>query len=386
MSKEVVKGSAAKGTSRYIVGPIARFDQKNEMFKRCRWEPQFQAMREEDYGFHYPKNKNGYRHEDLALKAAAWYIERAFAQGNVIHNSGMYSWEEKPEGEWRIPSDLKLEITDPAQISQHIKKVAMFFGASQVGICELDRKWIYSHSFNRDTQEHKELEVPEIYRYAIVLIFEMDYELAQMSPTWLASGTEGKAYSTMPVTTAMLAQFIRCLGYQAIPSGNDTALSIPLAIDAGLGELGRNGLLITPEYGPRVRIGKVLTDLPLVADEPIEFGVINFCRKCKKCAKYCPSQAILRGERTTEPNNICNASGELKWPINAERCFSFWASNNGSCMNCIRVCPFNKPAGWFHQGIRWLVRKAPWLDTFLVTLDGWFGYGKQGKADKYWPS
>jgi reductive dehalogenase len=379
-----MKNSPAKGTSKYIVGLIERFDQKNDMFKRVSWDPLFQEAREKFYGVHYPKNKNGFNHEDLALKEAAWYVERAFGHGNVIHDTGMYSWEGKLKEKSQIPPGLKLRVTDLAEISRRVKKVAKLFGASQARICELDGRWIYSHSFNRETQEYKELELLKEYKYAVVLIFEMDYELVKTSPTWLMAGTEGRAYSTMPFTTSMLAQFIRGLGYKAIPSGNDTGLSIPMAIDAGLGELGRNGLLITREFGPRVRIAKVLTDLPLVPDEPIEFGVIEFCSKCRKCAEYCPSQAIMHGERTTEPHNICNASGELKWPINAEKCFGFWVRNEGSCMNCIRVCPFNKPTGWFHEGVRLLVKEAPWLDTFLLTMDDWLGYHKQVNANKYW--
>jgi len=85
----------------------------------------------------------------------------------------------------------------------------------------------------------------------------------------------------------------------------------------------------------------------------------------------------MHGERTTEPHNICNASGELKWPIDAEKCFGFWAHNEGSCSSCIRVCPFNKPVGWFHEAVKWLVKDAPWLDTFLVKMDDQLGYGKQ---------
>jgi len=318
------------------------------------------------------------------LGEAAWYIERAFGHGNVIHDSGMYSWESKLKGKSQIPPDLKPQVIDPAEMSRHVKKVAILFGASDAKICELDRRWIYFHSFNRDTHEHEVLEVPDEHKYAVVLVFEMDYELVKTSPKCLMSGTEGKAYSTMAFTTSMLAQFVRGLGYKAIPSGNDTALSIPLAIDAGLGELGRNGLLITPKYGSRVRISKVFTELPLTPDEPIEFGVIEYCEKCQKCAKYCPSQAISHSQRTVEPLSISNASGELKWPINAEKCFAFWAHNEGSCMNCIRVCPFNKPAGWFHGVVGWLVKKAPWIDSFTLTLDDWLGYGKQAEASKYW--
>ncbi|MFC1967946.1 reductive dehalogenase [Chloroflexota bacterium] len=378
-----MKNSSAKGTSKYVLEPIERFDQKNDMFKRVRWDTQFQDIKDRFYSVHYPRDKDGYGHRELAFRDAGWYIELAFAQGIMTHDSGMYSWKTKLERS-PIPPGLKLEVTDPLKITRNIKKLAKFFGASQAGICELDRRWIYSHSFNARTFEHKELEVPEECQYAIVLTFEMDYQLTQTSPAWLAQGTAGKAYSTMPFTSSMLAQFIRSLGYQAIPSGNDTGITIPMAIDAGLGELGRNGMLITREFGPRVRIAKVLTDLPLVPDEPIEFGVTEFCSICKKCAKTCPSQAIIHSGRTTEIHNVSNAGGELKWPVDAEKCFSFWARNEGSCMNCIRSCPFNKVRGWFHEGARLLVKNAPWFNTLLLTMDDWLGYGRQANAKEYW--
>lgn len=376
--------NAAKGTSRYILGEIKKFDQKNEMFKRSVWEPQFQDLRTKFYGASCPKDKDGYGLEDLALGVAAWYIERAFARGNVIHNSGMYSWHPITDAVKQIPEGLRLPVDDSKRMSLHVKKVAKFFGASLVGITESDQRWVYSHSFHRDTGEHREFVLPEECRYAVVMAFEMDYELVRTSPSWLSGVATGKGYSMMAITASMLAQFIRGLGYKAMPSGNDSASSIPLAIDAGLGELGRNGMLITPDYGPRVRISKVFTDLPLAPDEPIEFGVHEFCTRCEKCAEYCPGQAIMYGERTTEPCNICNATGHLKWPINAERCFAFWAKNGGSCINCIQVCPFNKPQGWLHDATRWFVKHTAWLDALLVKLDDLFGYGKPAKATEYW--
>jgi len=188
----------------------------------------------------------------------------------------------------------------------------------------------------------------------------------------------------MAFIAGLLAQYIRGLGYQAIPMGNDTACSIPLAIDAGLGELGRNGLLITPEFGPRVRLCKVFTDLPLVPDRPIEFGVWDFCLKCKRCAEECPSQAIMRGEPTERPHSISNREGVLRWPIDAERCFAFWAAHGIDCSNCIRVCPFNKPPGWLHSAVRWGVKNARWLDSIFVGLDKLFGYGRKYSATKFW--
>ena len=169
----------------------------------------------------------------------------------------------------------------------------------------------------------------------------------------------------MAFTAGLLAQFIRGLGYQAIPSGNDTACSIPMAIDAGLGEIARNGLLITPQYGPRVRLAKVFTDLPLVPDAPIQFGVWEFCRTCKKCALKCPSKSIPLGDASAEPRNISTRPGVTKWSINAETCLAWWAANGSDCSNCIRVCPFNKPPGRLHDLVRLGIRTLPTLKSVV---------------------
>jgi reductive dehalogenase len=190
----------------------------------------------------------------------------------------------------------------------------------------------------------------------------------------------------MAFIAGLLAHHIRGLGYKAVACGNDTACSIPMTIDAGLGELARNGLLITPEFGPRIRLAKVFTDLPLVPDRSIEFGVWDFCMQCEKCAEQCPSQSIMYGEPTEKPNNISNRKGVLRWPINAEKCLAFWAANGTDCANCIRTCPFNKPPGLLHDSVRWGIRHFRWLDHFFLWMDGLFGYGKQEKADIFWGS
>ena len=228
------------------------------------------------------------------------------------------------------------------------------------------------------------MEIPLEYKYAIVIAIEMDYEAIKSSPAQPAAATTGFGYSKMAFIAGLLAQFIRGLGYKAIPCGNDTACSIPLAIDAGLGELSRIGLLITPEFGPRVRLCKVFTDLPLVPDKPIEFGVWDLCLKCEKCAKHCPSRSIMFGEPTREINNISNREGLLRWPVNGEKCLAFWAASGADCSNCIRSCPFNKPPGWMHSAIRWGVKNTRWLDSLFVKGDDLLGYGKQADPGHYW--
>jgi epoxyqueuosine reductase len=216
------------------------------------------------------------------------------------------------------------------------------------------------------------------------MAIEMDYTFMQTSPAGGASAATGLAYSKMAFVAGLLAQFIRDLGYQAIPSGNDTALSIPIAIEAGLGELGRNGLLVTEKLGPRVRLCKVFTDLPLIPDEPRFFGVEEFCRICMKCADDCPSRAISFGEMTTEGATISNNPGVLKWYINPEQCFKWWGANGMDCSNCIRVCPFNQAEGWHHDLVRSVVKTTPRLNRFFLWLDGVFGYGSQFDPATIW--
>ncbi len=379
-----MKGNSGPTYQRYITGPVERFDQKNDMFKRAMWDPAFVADGKKYYGPNQPKDRTGYRLEDYALLNASWYVERRFSRGNQGGNYGLLSWECDDPRVNKLMPDLKLEVDDPERISRRIKKVARLFGASLVGICELDRRWVYSHYYLAGTGEHKPLELPEDIRYAVTMAIEMEYDVIATSPQATANAGSGLGYSRMPFVAGLLAQFIRLLGYKAIPSGNDTALAIPIAVDAGLGQLGRNGLLIAPYFGPRVRLCKVLTDMPLVPDRPVDLGVQDFCDKCKKCADQCPSKAIPFEGRSDKPHNISNSSGVLKWPLNAERCFRFWVANGSSCSVCIRTCPFNKPQGRIHDMTRWTIGRTTRLNRFFIWLDDVFGYGRQLGADDFW--
>jgi epoxyqueuosine reductase len=361
-----------------LIGPIKRFDQRNDMFRRSRYDPEWIERAGTFYGPAQVRDKAGYTQEDYALRDAAWYVEDFFAMGTLgSGHTGLYAWENlDPEGTG-TPPDLKIDASDPAEVASRVKRAARLFGASLVGICELDRQWLYSHVSNDLTGEYTPLEIPEAYRYAIAMAIEMNYGLIQTTPTAGASAATGLGYSKMAFVAGLLAQFIRKLGYKAIPCGNDTALSIPIAIEAGLGELGRNGLLITEKFGPRVRLCKVFTDLPIVPDEPHFFGVTEFCRSCMKCAEHCPSRAISFEERTTEAPTVSSNPGVLKWPINPEQCLKFWVANHTDCANCIRVCPYNQQEGWHHDLVRATIKNGPWLSPLFLWLADVLGYGKQ---------
>jgi len=361
------------------------FDQKNEMFKRARWEEQFKWAGKRYYGMVTPRQKPGFRIEDIALRNAAWWLEFVYARGIDQSNFGIFSWEDKREGIQTIPDDAKFDAKDPVYNANVIKTAAEIYGADLVGICKLDRRWIYSKGFKFVERKEYDLHIPDEYQYVIVMAVEMPYEPMKYSPTFIGGGSTGVGYSKMVYTAGLLAQYVRQLGYKAIPSGNDTAMSVPYAIQAGLGELGRLGQVITYKFGPRVRLCKVFTDLPLKCDEPIRFGVTEFCEVCKKCAEKCPSQAIsYQPERFTEPVNKSNAGGTRKWYINAEKCFEFWAKNYADCGNCIRVCPFNKPKGALHTFVKWTVDKYPQFHRLMKWGDDICGYGRKMDSAKFW--
>lgn len=365
--------------------PAYRFDQKNEMFKRPFWDEKMQPYGERFYREAKYQENVGFRKIDYAFRFAGWSVEFNAGFGISRSNSGLYSWDGVPDRikHWVETGGLVKE--SPEEMTRIIKKVARFFGADLVGICRLHPNWVYSHEYNTFTQEHYPLEIPEACHNAIVMAIEMDYEAIRTSPSGVEAAAVGLGYSKMAFLANLVALFIRSLGYRAIPSGNDTALSIPLAMAAGLGEVGRLGLLITNKFGPRVRLCKIFTDLPLHYDSYQSFGVKEFCQVCKKCANNCPSQAIPYGDTTTEGHNVSNQSGILKWYVDCEKCFQWWAKTRMDCGNCIQTCPFNKPLGKIHDLSRSMIRaKIPIINRFLVWIDTLMGYDKRFPAERFW--
>ncbi len=366
--------------------PGYRFDQRNEMFKRRTWDQEFKPHGDRLYKEVKYQERYGYRKLDYALRNASWNLEFGFGYGNMRSNHGLYSWDDvSPKVKRFIETDGPVEHS-PEENSRIVKKAARFYGADLAGVCPLHPNLVYSHQYDLVDMKHKKLELPEGCTNAIVMAVAMDYDGGRYSPDGIAGAATGLGYSMQAVTANLLAAFIRGLGYRAVPSGNDTAISIPLAMAAGLGEISRMGLLVTEPFGPRVRICKVFTDLPLAPDTYRPFGVERFCRTCKKCAHHCPAQAIPDGEMTEEGPSISNHSGIRRWYVNPEKCFLFWTKNWMDCNNCVKVCPFNKPPGAIHRAARFFIRRLPQFNRLLLWFDDLVGYGKfiKEKDKNFW--
>jgi len=320
-------------TPPYAVDPqvLTRFDRRRGVYERRLTDTQaefYGKSRDESAIEVISRNLSGYSRVDFARSGAARTVS--------AHFHGAYSWEKLGGIDPVMQQMGPYEVEDSSSMSEQIKEAAIVYGADLVRICQLDHRWMYSHD-----RTGNPVEIPSEFRYAIVMAVGMDPVAIRTSPAFSAATAVGIGYSRMAFTIACLAEFIRNLGYQAIPMGNDTALSIPLAIDAGLGELGRNGLLVTPQFGPCVRLCKVFTDLPIEADKPIEFGVADFCRRCGKCADACEVGAISREpESSFEVACASNNPGILRWAVNQDRCYAFFMDNGGDCSTCIAACPF----------------------------------------------
>jgi reductive dehalogenase len=346
-----------------IVGELKRFSARSVVFSRAQWDPTCRVSRSDLTAEEVAaRGHAGYAVDDFALNAGAWAMARH------LYRPGM----DAPDARYMEAAEVT-GVSDASEgLSGRVKAAALFYGAARVGIARVNPLWIYSAD-----RDGTPLDLPAGMDTAVVIAIEMDYARVKRSPSIESAAATGLGYSCMAFVASCVARYLEELGFGAIACGNDTALSIPLAIDAGLGEVGRNGLLVTPEYGPRVRLCKVLTDAPLTPDEPIEFGVREFCQVCMKCADTCPVRCISRGEPTAEGRSPSNNPGVLKWYTEPEACLSFWGANGACCSNCIASCPFNKPLGAVHDWARGIIgRRSPALDRALVWVDDALGYGR----------
>ena len=373
-----------------VLDHFERFSQKNDIYSRAFWDPDVHSDRTDLFFETYRtplkrwKRAEGFGQKDYALRNASWHLPDIFAELKEDENRREGFLD--PFTIHREGPTERVPVESSSDMSLEIKHVAKVFGADLVGITGYDERWVYTHAYSRLGETEKPQELPGDLPNVIVIAQEMDRDLIDTVPSALSGTATGIGYSRDTLVLLGLAQYIRNLGYRAVATMNDTALAVPYAIKAGLGEYGRLGLLITPEFGPRVRIGKIFTDLPLVHDRPRSFGVTKFCGTCRRCSDACPVNAIPDGPPTDEVFNRSNLVGVRKWTVDAEPCFRFWVNQNSDCSICVRVCPYNRDFSTvWARSWRWLAgtrfrRIALWLaDVFApgsrVNPESWWREG-----------
>jgi epoxyqueuosine reductase len=260
--------------------------------------------------------------------------------------------------------DRALAAVTVEDLTEGIRAEAARLGLSAVGFAAYDPRYTYAEYAGK----HDEGSV-------IVCLLEQDFEGTQTIPSPRGERAAFVAYSEAQKRTARLAEFVHTQGYRAQPHGIiGPAVSIPYAVQAGLGQLGLNGQLLTPEAGSRCRIFLITTNAQLVHGEPVDFGVNAICDACQICVRRCPVGAI--------PKQRAEHRGVLKAKIKTERCFPLVAIQLHGCAICMKVCPVQRYGidainEHFEQTGEILGKGSDDLEGYAWPMDGkFYGAGK----------
>lgn len=292
----------------------------------------------------FPKQRADYRkYRNKFILASAWSNAMGAVSPTRINQPPEKS--DFPSRRRFGDSSEPLKMKSAKKTSKLIKKIAHELGSTLVGIAKLNPDWVYLYPMRgRGFEPDKPLEVPKHWQYVIVVGTPMSWDPMYANPNY---GTSNDAYSRSRIIAFRLVSFIKQLGYAARPHtpGTDYDLMVPpIAVDAGLGEQGRHGIVITPELGCNIRPAVITTNLPLIPDKPIDIGIQSFCKTCKICAENCPSGAIPTGDRI-------EVRGYFRYQIDTAKCHTFWSSKLGNmgCRICVAVCPYTRKSNWLHK-------------------------------------
>lgn len=238
-----------------------------------------------------------------------------------------YSADRGPE-ELSPVAATRVERT-PSEWTAAIKSETRALGAEMVGITAVRREWVY--------EGHTVVEP-----WLVIMGLVMDQPLVAMAPSTAEHTTSAVEVAVhiarIDKSSKLLANWVREQGYDAVPRPGQRAsgdiMLLPAALEAGFGELGKHGSIIHPVYGSSFRLAAISTDMPLVADAPIDFGADDFCTNCNVCSAACPPDAIFQDKQWVR--------GDRKWYVDFDKCVPYFNDHYG-CGICIADCPWSLP-------------------------------------------
>nr|UZH91592.1 reductive dehalogenase [uncultured bacterium] len=307
--------------------------------------------------------------------------------------------------DWGVPAHQG----SPEDNLAMVRAAGHFFGSPSIGATEIDDKMLRlttSRVVFDDVEapyqdEKKRTVIPNKCKWAvtyeIVQSHAMDRHGVKVYETgpykgyipYLALSGCFRGYLDEGIVEHQLQAFIKSLGYIAIPSRSLGFSPPPWGVMAGLGELGRAGIICSPKYGNEVRVTcSMITDLPVAPSKPINAGIMKFCETCKFCADNCPSGSI---SKETEPSwdvNIndtgtdkggnlippspMNQAGIKSWRTDWNKCCSIQGGPR-ECQACQPACPFsNMNLGLVHPLVRATAATTPLLNSFFATMQEFF--------------
>jgi len=353
------------GRMRGIADPsvAGRIDERTIMFSRAALEPG--GDRFDQYYGQYPEHRasddkfrtlpglmspKSRKYEPLSFAAAGASFDTVEELASLVQG---------PPAAERVDVDSRLA-------AEFIKGWSRKLGAVDCGMTTLQDHHVYSVKGRGPRYgENIDLLGTGHHRSAIAITVEMDHGNLGTAPEGPTLMESAQQYLAAGAIAVQIAAFIRRLGWHAEAhiDGNYKVVCPLVARDAGLGEIGRMGLLMTPTLGPRVRIAVVTSDLPLEMDERnFDPSVLHFCNICSKCADICPPRAIPQGD----PAAI---DGVERWRIDQEACFAYWCAMGTDCGQCIKVCPYSHPDSLLHNVVRWGLKRSWLFRHFALRMD-----------------
>ena len=380
-------------------GPIPRFDERDTVFSREALVPG--SPEEREYHERHPEKREvdgrlarfiiskmerveargGDCGPGTAGEGSAdtgGHLARAVYEAHFLTSAAL-ALPDQVDGE---PGEERIEW-DPVDAAERIKEFARSIGADDVRIGPLRPEWVYSHRGSRpffgEGYENPPYftgipkgyqggrygeEVELRHAHAVTMAFRQDKDLVATGATRAVDFEVGRVYAKSVIASIQLARFIRALGWPARAHHlrNYLVMLVPVAVDAGIGELARTGYVVSRSLGANFRLSCVTTDMPLAHDGPVDIGIQDFCDKCRKCATNCPAHAIPDGGKTL-------VRGVRKWKLDEEACLLYWGRAGYTCGICQAVCPWTKPRNPFHRFVASIAVHFPFMRRFLVRGD-----------------
>ena len=363
-------------------GEIPRFDERDTVFSREALVPS--SPEEREYHDRHPEKLEvderltRFILSKMEESTGGEHLARAVYEAHFLTSAAL-ALPDQVDGE---PAGERIEW-DPSDASRRIKEFACSLGADEVRIGPLRPEWVYSHRGSRPffsegytnppyfkgvpvgyqgARYGEEIELRHL--HAVSMAFRQDKELVATGATRAVDFEVGRVYAQSVIASVQLARFIRALGWPARAHHlrNYLVMLVPVAVDAGIGELARTGYVVSRSLGANFRISCVTTDMPLEHDEPVDIGMQDFCSKCMKCATNCPAQAITPGEKTT-------VRGVRRWKLDEEACLLYWGRAGYTCGICQAVCPWTKPRNLLHRFVAAIAVHVPFMRRVLVWGD-----------------
>jgi ferredoxin len=351
-----------------IVGEVERFDMRDEALARVLLVPGT-----EDYKEYYSRKPELQEFDDeLRRIRAAAYVKNWEKQPinsqflpSTFYSMSVLATKDAVHGTLRSEmrhGGLETKLTlDPVEMARKIKEFAIYLGAADCRVAKLKQEWVYT----RYSPELGGGPVDDMdYENIICMPVLHDPEMKKIGRGYAQETEDGWIYTYCSLVSVIIAHFIRSVGYRAraLPSSNAPYFAVPAFIDAGIGEQGRHSFVVNKQYGCNWRPAAVVTDMPLAINKPVDFGLQDFCTKCKLCAEYCPSHALTFEGKGVE-------RGVRRWCFDSDKCNKYWQQIGNSCCICQSVCPWNHTNNLMHNAIRETLQRVPSLRRTLIWAD-----------------